>query len=149
VIMIPPGSGPGITHLASTPAMSPITINATMPMRFHLPCRHYSIPPDDTRQRNITDAVPEATIARFTPLSAGINTHVPSRIRALRSLQVSEKMKDLPDLRKGTLRLCAEPCHGWQRLESERPETYKPSSGLFLFQASQAIERSQRPIMAE
>src|ERR671910_1606562 len=26
---------------------------------------------------------------------------------------------------------------------------YKPSSGLFLFQASQAIERSQRPIMAE
>ena len=37
VIIIPPGSGPGITHLASTPAMSPITINATMPMRFHLP----------------------------------------------------------------------------------------------------------------
>ena len=28
-------------------------------------------------------------------------------------------------------------------------ETYKPISGLFLFQASQAIERSQRPIMAE
>jgi hypothetical protein len=26
---------------------------------------------------------------------------------------------------------------------------YKPRSGLFLFQASQAIESSQRPIMAE
>jgi hypothetical protein len=26
---------------------------------------------------------------------------------------------------------------------------YKPRSGLFPFQASQAIERSQRPIMAE
>jgi hypothetical protein len=93
VIMIPPGSGPGITHLASTPAMSPITISATIPMRFHLPCRHYSIPPDDTHQRNITDAVPEATIARFTPLSAGINTHVPGRIRALRSLQVSRSCR--------------------------------------------------------
>jgi hypothetical protein len=42
VIMIPPGSGPGITHLASMPAMSPITINATMPMRFHLPVLHTS-----------------------------------------------------------------------------------------------------------
>src|SRR5215208_4735784 len=42
VIMTPPGSGPGITHLASTPAMSPITISAIMPMRFHLPRIHYS-----------------------------------------------------------------------------------------------------------
>ena len=65
VIMIPPGSGPGMTHLASTPAMSPITINATMPMRFHLP--RILTPTDDTRKRNITDAVPDATIARFTP----------------------------------------------------------------------------------
>src|SRR5215203_5912652 len=42
VIIIPPGSGPGITHLASAPAMSPITINATIPMRFHLPQVHTS-----------------------------------------------------------------------------------------------------------
>lgn len=49
VIMMPPGSGPGIAHLASMPAMSPITINATMPMRFHLPCiAHFFVPPDDT-----------------------------------------------------------------------------------------------------
>jgi hypothetical protein len=74
VIMIPPGSGPGITHLASKPAMSPITINATMPMRFHLPRIHYVLPPDDTRKRNITDAVPDATIACFTPRPARINT---------------------------------------------------------------------------
>src|SRR5215204_2773579 len=44
VTIIPPGSGPGMAHLASAPAMSPITINATMPMRFHLPqhtsCSH-------------------------------------------------------------------------------------------------------------
>jgi hypothetical protein len=75
VIMIPPGSGPGITHLASTPAMSPITINATMPMRFHLPCfKHFLLPPDGNRKRNITDAVPHATSARLTPLSLCINT---------------------------------------------------------------------------
>src|SRR5215210_6410781 len=73
VIMIPPGSGPGITHLASTPATSPTTINATMPMRFHLPLVHHSLPSEDTRKRNITDAVPHATIARFTPHSARIN----------------------------------------------------------------------------
>ena len=53
--------------------MSPITINATMPMRFHLPIVHYSLPPYDTRKRNITDAVPDATIARFTPRPAAIN----------------------------------------------------------------------------
>jgi hypothetical protein len=80
VIMIPPGSGPGITHLASTPATSPTTINATMPMRFHLPLVHHSLPSDDTRERNITDAVPHATIARFTPHSARINTLVPPRL---------------------------------------------------------------------
>src|SRR5215213_6573660 len=40
--MPPPRAGPGITHLASTPAMSPITISAIMPMRFHLPRIHYS-----------------------------------------------------------------------------------------------------------
>ena len=61
-------------HLASTPAMSPITISATIPMRFHLPRIHFSLPPDDTRKRNITDAVPDATIARFTPHRARINT---------------------------------------------------------------------------
>ena len=83
VIMIPPGSGPGITHLASTPAMSPITINATMPMRFHLPLVHYLLPPDDTSKRNITDAVPEATIGRFTPHPARINTYVPDKIQAI------------------------------------------------------------------
>ena len=81
VIMIPPGSGPGITHLASTPAMSPITISATMPMRFHLPRIHYSLPPDDTRKRNITDAVPDATIALFTLHSARINTCGPGYVR--------------------------------------------------------------------
>ena len=32
---------------------------------------------------------------------------------------------------------------------AQLPETYKPSSGLFLFQASQAMKSSQRPIMAE
>ncbi len=37
VIMIPPGSGPGMIHFASTPAMSPTTINAKIPMRLHLP----------------------------------------------------------------------------------------------------------------
>jgi hypothetical protein len=75
VIMIPPGSGPGITHLASTPAMSPITINATMPMRFHLPrITHFLLPPDGIRKRNITDAVPHATIARFTLHPPRINT---------------------------------------------------------------------------
>ena len=75
VIIIPPGSGPGITHLASTPAMSPITISATMPMRFHLPRTHYLLPPDDTRKRNITDAVPDATIAALTPDLARINNY--------------------------------------------------------------------------
>src|SRR5918997_3786179 len=73
VIIIPPGSGPGITHLASTPAMSPITISATIPMRFHLPRIHYALPPDDTRKRNITDAVLDATIAHFTPRPTRIN----------------------------------------------------------------------------
>ena len=81
VIMIPPGSGPGITHLASTPAMSPITISATMPMRFHLPRIHDLLPPDDTRKRNITDAVPDATIARFTPHPARINTCGPGYVQ--------------------------------------------------------------------
>ena len=74
--MMPPGSGPGMTHLASTPAMSPITINATMPMRFHLPVTHFLLPPDGTRKRNITDAVPEATFARFTPSPPRINKQV-------------------------------------------------------------------------
>ena len=63
VIMMPPGSGPGMTHLASAPAMSPITINATMPMRFHLPNSYFLLLPDGTRKRNITDAVPEAAFA--------------------------------------------------------------------------------------
>src|SRR5918995_578797 len=76
VIMTPPGSGPGITHLASTPAMSPITINATMPMRFHLPLVHYLLPPDDTRKRNITDAVLDATIGGLTPHCVHINTYI-------------------------------------------------------------------------
>ncbi len=74
VIMIPPGSGPGMTHLASTPATSPITINATMPMRFHLPLLSLLLlPPDGTRKRNITDAVLHATTARFTPHPPRIN----------------------------------------------------------------------------
>src|SRR5918998_1879578 len=76
VTMIPPGSGPGMTHLASTPAMSPITINATMPMRFHLPLVHYLLPPDDTRKRNITDAVLDATIGGITPHLVPINTYI-------------------------------------------------------------------------
>jgi hypothetical protein len=38
------------------------------------PRMHHLLPPDDTRKRNITDAVPEATIACFTPLPARINT---------------------------------------------------------------------------
>jgi hypothetical protein len=80
VIMIPPGSGPGITHLASTPAMSPITINATMPMRFHLP-RFTTLPTDGTRKRNITDAVPEATIAGLTPHPARINPRAPGCVQ--------------------------------------------------------------------
>src|SRR5215207_3235019 len=75
VTMIPPGSGPGMTHLASTPAMSPIAISATMPMRFHLPLTHYLLPPDDTRKRNITDAVRHATNARLTPELTRINTY--------------------------------------------------------------------------
>jgi hypothetical protein len=75
VIMIPPGSGPGIAHLASMPAMSPITINATMPMRFHLPrVAHFFIPPDGTCKRNITDAVLDATTGRSTLYLSRINT---------------------------------------------------------------------------
>ena len=75
VIMIPPGSGPGIAHLASMPAISPITINATMPMRFHLPrIAYFLVPADDTCKRNITDAVLDATVARFTPYLPRINT---------------------------------------------------------------------------
>lgn len=41
---------------------------------------HYSLPPDDTRKRNITDAVPDATIARFTPHPARINTYEPATL---------------------------------------------------------------------
>jgi hypothetical protein len=39
--MMPPGSGPGMTHFAKTPAINPTTIKAMMApmlMRFHLPC---------------------------------------------------------------------------------------------------------------
>lgn len=39
VTMMPPGSGPGMIHFASTPAINPTTINAKIPMRFHLPPR--------------------------------------------------------------------------------------------------------------
>jgi hypothetical protein len=40
VTKMPPGSGPGMTHFARTPATNPTTIKAMMapmPMRFHLP----------------------------------------------------------------------------------------------------------------
>ena len=50
VTMMPPGSGPGITHFARMPAISPITIQtrmAPMLIALHLPLfRHV---PDDTR----------------------------------------------------------------------------------------------------
>jgi hypothetical protein len=45
------------------------------------PYIHYSLPPDDTRKRNITDAVPDATIALFTLHSARINTCGPGYVR--------------------------------------------------------------------
>ena len=38
-------------------------------------------PTDDTRKRNITDAVPDATIARFTPHLARINTCEPGYVQ--------------------------------------------------------------------
>src|SRR4028118_129822 len=37
VTMMPPGSGPGMIHLASTPAIRPTTINAKLPMGLHPP----------------------------------------------------------------------------------------------------------------
>jgi hypothetical protein len=37
------------------------------------PCVHFLLPPDDTCKRNITDAVPHATIARFTRDPTRIN----------------------------------------------------------------------------
>lgn len=43
VTMMPPGSGPGMIHFASTPAISPTTINAKIPMRFHLPLVNCSL----------------------------------------------------------------------------------------------------------
>ena len=42
---------------------------------------HSLLPPDDTRKRNITDAVPDATIARFTPHTARINTCGPCYVQ--------------------------------------------------------------------
>src|SRR5919202_1673143 len=39
------------------------------------PLIRYLLPSDDTRKRNITDAEPHATIARFTPYPAPINKH--------------------------------------------------------------------------
>jgi hypothetical protein len=42
---------------------------------------HFLLLPDDTRKRNITDAVPDATIARFTPHPARINTCGPGYVQ--------------------------------------------------------------------
>ena len=46
VTTMPPGSGPGMTHLARMPAISPTTIQTTMLIALHLSV--YPIP-DDTR----------------------------------------------------------------------------------------------------
>jgi hypothetical protein len=49
VTTMPPGSGPGMTHLARIPAISPTTIQTTMvPMLIALHLSVYPIP-DDTR----------------------------------------------------------------------------------------------------
>ena len=66
VTMMPPGSGPGMIHFASTPAISPTTINAKIPMRFHLPLVNYFSIRRLERQYT-TDALSRATSCRVIP----------------------------------------------------------------------------------
>src|SRR5829696_9678982 len=72
VTITPPGSGPGMTHFARIPAISPTTTQATMApllMALHLPHLH--------RARTglggniLTDGVPRATFVRFYPHAGG------------------------------------------------------------------------------
>jgi hypothetical protein len=59
------------------------------------------------------------------------------------------KPKPVPwEMLKGSVRMVRKDGKASSK-RSQEPETYKPRSGLFLFQASQAMESSQRPIMAE
>src|SRR5215210_7611814 len=82
VTMMPPGSGPGMTHFARMPAISPTTIQAMiapMLMALHLPlstarlCRTRPV-------SNITDGVRRATFARFYP---PVSRRKPSREQVL------------------------------------------------------------------
>ena len=65
VTIMPPGSGPGITHFAKTPAINPTIIKAMiapMPMRLHLPY------PDVIRTANIKQMTFATLLtARFYP----------------------------------------------------------------------------------
>src|ERR687889_1890989 len=82
VIMIPPGSGPGMTHLASAPAMSPITINATMPMRFHLPQYILLAPTGRHPQAQYNRCLTSGCFRRFTPRPPCINNPRYGQVRA-------------------------------------------------------------------
>jgi hypothetical protein len=57
VRMMPPGSGPGITHFASAPATNPITIQITISICSHLPLLMPTAFVKRHLVRNITDTV--------------------------------------------------------------------------------------------
>ena len=73
--MIPPGSGPGMTHFARIPAMSPTTIHTTMApmlMAVHLPHLHRACAGRHLVEY-ITVGVLRATFADSTLAGATIN----------------------------------------------------------------------------
>ena len=69
VTTMPPGSGPGMTHFARIPAMSPTTIQATMApmlMALHLPRLHRT-----STERNIYQTVHSALLTPSYPRAGG------------------------------------------------------------------------------
>jgi hypothetical protein len=78
------------------------------------PPRFTTLPPDGTRKRNITDAVPEATNARLTPHPARINTRTPGFV--LRTADPATRATRKPARRARRCRRAAggprQPCRG-------------------------------------
>src|SRR3954451_15557523 len=55
------------------------------------PSTHFLLPPDGTRKRNITDAVPEATFTRLTPSPPRINNRANSYLRSSSAEQILQR----------------------------------------------------------
>src|SRR5919112_6901950 len=70
----PPGVRPWHNPLGQYAGYEPDYYQRYYAYALSPPRIHFLLLPDDTHKRNITDAVPDATIARFTPHPARINT---------------------------------------------------------------------------